>query len=445
LLVDTGASISIIPYDVYQLLAGEDDLPLRRSSVQIEVGNGGQLNTEGCCELRFTLGDYDFTHLFFVCRDSPQPILGNEFLVHHRMVLRMADGWLEFKGHDIPLFNQHGARRRSAVFVAQTVTVPARQETEIPTYIKTSGTAMRPYMYEPAEHLYLNTGLVAPRMLFEPRDRHPRVRLFNPTNEAISIQIHRNIGEMAEVEDIRHPGVLPMEESLRGIAVHSVADAEDPAEVKNTPTVMPEHMTTLWEKTVSELPEGEQEATKLLLVAYSDIFARHDADIGRTTLIEHDVDTGDAKPVSQSARRQSPEEHAAMVDIVETLHRCGIIRPSNSQWAANIRMAKKKDGKWRMCIDYRDLNKRTVINDPYPLPRIDALLDTLGRGVYFCALDLISGYHQVPMTERAQRKSAFITPQMSPSHWEYCFMPFGLTGAPATFQRLVDAARDPVS
>ena len=93
-----------------------------------------------------------------------------------------------------------------------------------------------------------------------------------------------------------------------------------------------------------------------------------------------------------------------------------------------------------MCIDYRDFNKRTVINDPYPLPRIDALLETLGRerkGI-LCILDLISRYHQVPMTKRAQECSAFITPHMSPSHWEYKYMPFGLTGAPATFQRLVD-------
>ena len=140
----------------------------------------------------------------------------------------------------------------------------------------------------------------------------------------------------------------------------------------------------------------------------------------------------------QPLRRQSKEEHEAMVSIVNNLRRCGVIQPSRSQWAANIRMAKKKNGQWRMCIDYRDLNKRTVINDPYPLPRIDALLDTLGRGKVFCALDLISGYHQVPMTRRAQECSAFLTPHMSPSHWEYKYMPFGLTGAPATFQRLVD-------
>ena len=104
--------------------------------------------------------------------------------------------------------------------------------------------------------------------------------------------------------------------------------------------------------------------------AYEDIFAKHEADIGKTHLIIHDVDTGDAKPVAQSVRRQSPEEYEAMVKIVDNLYKCGIIKPSRSQWAANIRMAKKKNGSWRMCIDYRDLNKQTVITDPYPLPRI---------------------------------------------------------------------------
>ena len=214
----------------------------------------------------------------------------------------------------------------------------------------------------------------------------------------------------------------------------SAADVE----VKYNAATIPEHIKDLVAKATTSMAASEVMRVTLLLVEYADVFASHDADIGRTTLIEHDVDTGDARPVAQAVRRQSPDEHKAMVDIVETLYRCGIIQPSNSQWAANIRMAKKKDGKWRMCIDYRDLNKRTVITDPYPLPRIDSLLDTLGRGKVFCALDLISGYHQVPMTRRAQEKSAFITPHMSPSHWEYKYMPFGLTGAPATFQRLVD-------
>ena len=88
---------------------------------------------------------------------------------------------------------------------------------------------------------------------------------------------------------------------------------------------------------------------------------------------------------------------------------CAIIQPSWGQWAAKIRVAKKKNELWRMCIKYRDLNKLTVINGPDSLPRIDALQGKLGRGMVFCALDLTSGYHQVPMTKRVHECSAFLT------------------------------------
>ena len=125
-----------------------------------------------------------------------------------------------------------------------------------------------------------------------------------------------------------------------------------------------------------------------------DIFAKDSIDIWKTTLITHDVNTGNAKPVSQPVRRQSPEEHAAMKKIVDELHRVGVVQPSRSQWAANVRMAKKKNRSWRMCIDFRDLNKRTVIHDPYPLPRFDSMLYALGKGRFFSCLDLVSGYDE---------------------------------------------------
>ena len=91
-----------------------------------------------------------------------------------------------------------------------------------------------------------------------------------------------------------------------------------------------------------------------------------------------------------------------------------------------------------MCVDYRDLNAKTKLRDPYLLPRIDAMLDNLAGTKMFSCLDLIWGYHQVPLTKEASLRTAFITPQMSPSHWQYIYMPFGLRDAPATFQRLVD-------
>ena len=112
----------------------------------------------------------------------------------------------------------------------------------------------------------------------------------------------------------------------------------------------------------------------------------------------------------------------------------GTIEPAVSEWAANVVLARKKDGTLRFCIDYRQLNERTR-KDSYPLPRIDECLDALAGGGWFSTLDLRSGYHQVALDPGDADKTAFITRRGS---YRWKVMPFGLCNAPATFQRLMD-------
>ena len=111
----------------------------------------------------------------------------------------------------------------------------------------------------------------------------------------------------------------------------------------------------------------------------------------------------------------------------------GVIKPSESPWTSPVVLVRKKDGTLRFCIDYRALNSVTK-PDLFPLPRINDLLDQLGKCKCFTTLDLKSRYWQIKVHGDSQEKTAFITHQ---GLFKFRVMPFGVTNAPAVFQRLM--------
>ncbi|GJX29383.1 putative reverse transcriptase domain-containing protein [Tanacetum coccineum] len=146
-----------------------------------------------------------------------------------------------------------------------------------------------------------------------------------------------------------------------------------------------------------------------------------------------------ATPVAKSPYRLAHSELKELSGQLKELHDKGFIRPSSSPWGAPVLFVKKKDGSFRMCIDYRELNKLTVKNR-YPLPRIDDLFDQLQGSQFFSKIDLRSGYHQLRVHEDDIPKTVFRTRY---THFEFTIMPFGLTNAPAVFMDLMNRVYRP--
>jgi hypothetical protein len=154
--------------------------------------------------------------------------------------------------------------------------------------------------------------------------------------------------------------------------------------------------------------------------------------------VEHHIHTGSHPPVFAKSRRLDPEKLQIAKAEFKRLESAGIIRSSTSLWASPLHMVPKNDGSWRPCGDYRRLNSVTA-PDKYPLPNMQDLSNGLHGCTVFSKIDLVKGYHQIPVATKDIPKIAIITPF---GLFEYLFTPFGLSNAAQTFQRMMDRTTD---
>ena len=158
------------------------------------------------------------------------------------------------------------------------------------------------------------------------------------------------------------------------------------------------------------------------------------ADLSSTPLVQHYVDTDNAKPILQRAYCTSHHHCQEIEKEVEGMLCNGIIEPSVSPWASPIVVDTKADNTLWLCIDYQTLNKASI-KGSYPLPHIQDTLDTLYGKNLFTTLDLLKEYHQIKAEENSCEKKAFTT---HIGLFQYILLPFGLTNVPASFQHLLE-------
>lgn len=268
--------------------------------------------------------------------------------------------------------------------------------------------------------------------------RTVEIRLFNRTNEVIIVEPEEELG-ILERYNLHRDKVISAYTLQTNHDLCTIGTSDIRNKHKTKHKLLD---TALYEKLeIGELPSDIRKQLRALLSRYDHVFDWNNDTIGRTDVINHKIIIQeDTMPISHRPYRISPLEAEYLQKELDKYCKLGVISPSNSPWAAPVILVKKKNGEYRMVIDYRKLNTVTK-KDAYPLPRIDDLLDTLGKAKVFSALDMRAGFHQVPLDESSKELTAFTTKFGT---YHYNTLPMGLVNSPATFQRLIDLCFRPL-
>jgi len=258
---------------------------------------------------------------------------------------------------------------------------------------------------------------------------HLRYDIKLPTNSDSESE-EQEVENQEDVEEInnRVPMLLTVRKNnneLEEIMEDSKSTIIDQEEVESKQDII--------KKIVEEVPDKFKSRVDRIFEEYKEVLAIKTDDLRNTKILPHRINLlPGITPFKQKPYRLSRVHFKVLKEEINKLIKNKLIEPSDSAWTSPVILVEKKNGKYRLCIDYRKLNNCTI-KDSYALPRIDEILYAIGNTAkILTTLDLFSGYHQVPMFEQDKDKTAFTTIF---GNYEFNVMPFGLTNAPATFQR----------
>lgn len=268
------------------------------------------------------------------------------------------------------------------------ITIPPRSKARIE--VKTSGKKPKPYLIEPEPNSLIRALPGIGRRLASV------IEVINVSKQPVTIDRRQHIARATLLED----------------------------SLDDEPIKLP-----------GNLSKVQEEKLKSLIDKHKPLFVTQNEAIGIVPFMKHEIDTSNADPIRSKPYRVSLKEQHVIQDLVQEMLDADIIRPSKSHWSSPIVLVKKKGtSDLRFCVDYRKLNKVTKV-DPYPIPNMDAVLETLTGNHWFSKLDVKSMYWQVQMDEASRCKTAFV---VHCGQYEFNVMPFGLVSAPMTAMRVMN-------
>lgn len=260
------------------------------------------------------------------------------------------------------------------------------------------------------------------------------IRVLGTVVVPIYIRHHSTVNSCLIVPDLPYEVILGIE-TLKGL--NAVVDySTGKIKVRDSTGVEVQfgHYACSIDSTLpAAFPSGEKENFETFLIEWKEKFSKNS---GITTLFKHKMYIDPNRPpIKQRYYRTSPSVQKELHRQVDELLDGGLIEESESPWSSPVLLVPKKNGKQRMCIDYRKVNDVTR-KYAYPLPLINEILDKLKDAYYLSALDLQSGFHQIALDDDTKPYTAFTVPGRG--LYQFKVLPFGLSNAPTSFQSLMD-------
>ena len=433
MLLDTGSSLSLINYSV---ICKFKDISISSCNLpMLKLANGAAMAPIGFSQLDLIVNNVTYKQLFYIYNNIPFDILlGLDFCKMSKINIDFEKLTVNNLTNVFP-FNLHlliEEDKDNSLYMRNDVNIGPEQGQFIELY--SFERIPDTLLFDLNSNFNLKTSLIIHNSIIKSEQGNVKIFVINTTNSNILIRKNTKIGSFEPIEE-KNCFLLEADEVKKMTAVDATAAAKDNDTIYSTQTIdMRSNDGKIIFNVGEELPiENKLELVKFLN-NFRGIFACDTSELTRTNLTTHKIITLSDEPVQRGPYRASWKERDEMQKQVKEMLAAGLIRESKSPYAAPVVMVKKSNGALRMCHDYRGLNAVTKC-DSYPLPRIEDLMNSFSGAKMFTTLDMASGYHQIPVDPESIEKTAFITPF---GLFEYEVLPFGLSTACETYQRMVD-------
>ena len=438
-------------------------------AVRVTSATGTPIKVLGITKCPVTLGNEQYSHTFMVCRNIRRSmILGIDFLRKYRI----GTNWTEEGQFQMQTPSMETIEAVKVYHKGPTVKITKKMKIPARTLVVLEGkTRLKKYHQHKFYEMNPNSTIEKeyPHLIMYPLlhqaniygDMKVPICIINFSDEDAQLYPDKKLGTFQEkklnLKDLQtntsYESICEVEEGEEASIFRELAYEDkitegkviiSPADIY--PRVKPEL------KDADIIPEWKQKFEGLY-EKYRKVFSMDSADIGKTPIIQIEIDTGDNPPVSQRPYSLALKHVEWVRQELEALENAGVITRSVSPWASPIVIVPKKSApgeppKRRMCVDYRALNsllppvtkansKTKGVLTLVPLPKIDEIYAALEGSVVYSTFDMRSGYYHIELTPASKEKSAFVVggPYAGKYQWNRC--PFGLTQAPAYFQRVV--------